>query len=143
DDPSVVVFAPGTPASAQLAVFLPGTSGKPEYVALLLSIVARQGYRVIGLEYNDVPAVAQVCPRNPNPACSGNFREERIYGDAQESPVENTPAEAIVPRLTALLRNLAKQHPGEGWKTYLSGDAPDWSKIVLSGLSQGAGMAAY
>ncbi len=26
---------------------------------------------------------------------------------------------------------------------YLAGGAPDWSRIVVSGLSQGAGMAAY
>jgi hypothetical protein len=31
----------------------------------------------------------------------------------------------------------------EGWADYLENGQPKWSKIAVSGLSQGAGMAAY
>jgi acetyl esterase/lipase len=41
------------------------------------------------------------------------------------------------------LRVLDASAPGEGWGGYLDGDQPRWDRIVVSGLSQGAGMAAY
>jgi predicted esterase len=144
DEPNYVVIKRSGSAQAQLAVFMPGTGGRPAKTMQLLTVVADQGYRVIGLEYNDFPAVVEVCPRNPSPDCSGNFRRKRIFGDATPSIVDTTRAESIVNRLAKLLEYLDRQHPEEGWRTYLSADgAPEWSRIVVSGLSQGAGMAAY
>jgi hypothetical protein len=143
DDPNLVVFDKDVGPDAQLAVFLPGTNGRPQNVALLLSVVAAQGFRVIGLQYDDEPAVVQICPRDPNPGCSAAFREERIFGGKDGAPVQNPPQETVVARLVALLRYLDRQHPNENWSRYLVGDQPDWSRIVVSGLSQGAGMAAY
>jgi hypothetical protein len=48
-------------------------------------------------------------------------------------------------RLTKLLTYLQAQHPEENWRQYLGGQGggPDWSRIVISGFSQGAGMAAF
>jgi len=143
DEASVVLFNRGAGPNAQLAIFLPGTGGRPQNVQPLLGVVANQGYRVIGLEYDDTPAVVQVCPRDPNPNCSANFREERIFGSGADAPVQNPPEEAIVHRLVMLLRYLDRRHPEEHWAGYLAGDEPAWSRIVISGLSQGAGMAAY
>ncbi len=143
NDPSFVVFHKSPTDGAEIAVFLPGTGGKPTYNQLLFHVVANQGYRVIGLMYDDDPAVIQVCPRNPNPDCSAQFREERIYGDLAGGPVQNPPAESIVHRLVTLLRYLDRNHPDENWRGYLDGDRPNWSRIVISGLSQGAGMSAY
>jgi hypothetical protein len=142
DEPNVVVFDRSRSAASQLVVFMPGTNGEPRRAIGLLQVVASQGYRVIGLEYNDSPAVVQVCPRKP-PRCSGDFRRKRIFGDDVTSVVDNTVAESIVSRLSKLLRYLDQSHPGEGWSDYLKGETPDWSRIVVSGLSQGAGMAAY
>ena len=53
------------------------------------------------------------------------------------------PAESIVARLVAALRALDRQAPREGWGAYLDGDQPRWDRILVSGLSQGAGMAAF
>ena len=143
DDPNLVLFNADAGEGAQLVVFMPGTNGTPRNTRLLLSVVANQGYRVIGLEYNDEPAVVQVCPRDPNPKCSGDFRQKRIFGDDVTSVVDNSPQEAIVTRLVKLLQYLDAKHPDEHWSGYLKGGEPDWSRIVVSGLSQGAGMAAY
>jgi len=143
DEPHVVIFEAATPATAQLAVFMPGTDGRPARAAKLLRVVAEQGYRVIGLEYDDTPAVVQVCPRSPSPLCSADFRRRRIFGDADARVVDNPPSESIINRLVKLLQYLAKEHPEQGWDGYLTGDAPAWDRIVVSGLSQGAGMAAY
>jgi hypothetical protein len=142
DEPNVVVFDRSLSTAPQLVVFMPGTDGKLRNTMGLLRVVASQGYRVIGLEYNDSPAVIQVCPRKP-PSCSSDFRRKRIFGDGISSVVDNTAAESIVNRLAKLLRYLDQTHPRESWSDYLHGDTPDWSRIVVSGLSQGAGMAAY
>ena len=143
DEPNLVVFNRSSGDHPELVVFMPGTHGKPRNARLLLGVVANLGYRVIGIEYNDEPAVAQVCPRDPNPRCSGDFRRKRIFGDDVTDVVDNTPQEAIVVRLVKLLQYLDAQHPGEHWGDYLKAGEPDWSRIVVSGLSQGAGMAAY
>lgn len=144
NDPNVVL-RPARMAGAPLMVFLPGTGGKPANPGLLLKVAAEQGYRVIGLEYNDRPAVIQVCPKNPNPACSANFREMRIWGDGPGAPgVWNPANESIQGRLVSLLKLLATRYPSEGWDTFLTPDnKPAWAKIAVIGQSQGAGMAAF
>jgi dienelactone hydrolase len=144
DDPNVIISPKGASAETPLVLFLPGTGGRPQNVVDLLRTVAGQGYRVIGLEYDDEPAVVQVCPRDPDPDCSANFRRMRIDGTGPGAPgVATPPAESIAARLVALLRALDKAAPGDGWAGYLEGDRPRWDRIVVSGLSQGAGMAAY
>ncbi|MDG2533304.1 hypothetical protein P6144_06570 [Sphingomonas sp. HITSZ_GF] len=142
DDPSVAIAPPGLPADAPLAIFLPGTNGIPGN-GPLLRVVAQQGYRVLSLMYNDSPAVVGKCPRDPDPACSGDFREMRIQGTGKSKAVQNSAAESIDARLVSTLRKLDHDYPGEGWGRYLDGDAPRWGNILVSGLSQGAGMAAW
>ena len=143
DDSNLVIVPQQTGARAPLAVFLPGSNGRPANVQLLLSTIAQQGYRAIGLEYNDEPSVVQTCSHNVDPNCSNLFRRQRIYGDADGSQASNPAAESITRRLTKLLQYLDQLQPDVHWGRYLNGDRPDWSQIVISGLSQGAGMAAY
>jgi hypothetical protein len=143
NEPNYVVVDDELPAEAQLVVFMPGTDGKPTNAAKFLGVIAGLGYRVIGLEYNDEPAVVQVCPRNPSPSCSGDFRDRRIFGDNTRSVVENTPAESILNRLIKLLAYLQEHDASKHWDDYLRDGQPNWSRIVVCGLSQGAGMAAY
>jgi dienelactone hydrolase len=144
DDPSVAVSKPGLSLDAPLAIFLPGTGGRPANVRDLLGVMADQGYRALGLEYDDTPAVVGVCPRVADPECSANFRRMRIEGSGPGVPgVSNPAAESITNRLVAALKALDRAAPGEGWGGYLDGDTPRWNRIVVSGLSQGAGMAAY
>ncbi len=146
DAPSVVV--PNKAVSgAPLVVFLPGTGGQPEANPKFIKFIADEGYPVISLMYDDDPAVAQVCPQNPDPDCSEAFRRMRVDGKAEgpgTPPVTNPEDESITARLTVLLYALAKGKPGEGWDRYIddSGNVR-WDHIVVSGLSQGAGMAAY
>lgn len=144
DEAHVIVRAKDAAPDAPLVLFMPGTSGRPENVDTLLRVVAAQGYPTIGLEYDDEPAVAQVCPRQPDPGCSAQFRRMRVDGAGPGVPgVQNSAAESISGRLATLLRALDKVAPTEGWGRYLDGEHPRWDRIVVSGLSQGAGMAAY
>jgi hypothetical protein len=143
DEPNYIVLEPNSTAQEDLVVFLPGTLGSPRSGMQLFGAVVEQGYRVIGLTYNDDPAVVQLCPRNPSPSCSGAVREKRIFGSNVTNMVDNTPGESIVARLVALLMYLDQHDSQRLWGTYLRGNEPNWERIVISGLSQGAGMAAY
>ena len=142
NEPNYVVFDEQSGPDSQLVVFMPGTDGKPSNAAHILRRIASRGYRVIGLEYNDEPAVVHVCPQSPLPSCSGDFRQRRIFG-GNKSVVENTQSESIINRLVSLLRYLQERDPARHWDGYLLGEEPNWSRTVVSGLSQGAGMAAY
>ena len=142
-EPNYVVFDRRTKPSAPLLVFLPGTGGRPMNTTEFSNVAARQGYRVVGLEYTDIPAVAQICPRNPDPDCSEKVRRKRIFGDDVTSTIDDRPTESVVNRLTMLLLALQRDHPAEGWGDYLDNGQPKWPRIAVSGLSQGAGMAAY
>jgi len=141
-DPHKIIFDRASPSNTRLLVFLPGTAVHPADYTHLLGIAAEAGYRVVGLEYYSLPAVAAVCAKNPDPACSGNFREKRIYGNDLTSAIDDTAADSIINRLTKLLAFLEEKHRGEGWGNYLVNGAPNWGRIAVGGSSQGAGMAA-
>ena len=143
DEPNLVIGDDSTTQPPPLVVFFPGTHGKPGNAEALLNVVAGQGYRVIGLTYIDEPPGTVLCPRNPNVACFTRFHAMRAFAQGP-APVANTYAESIEGRLVSLLHYLDRAHPAAGWSTYLTEDGhPQWSRIVVSGLSQGAGMAAY
>jgi len=134
--------------NANVFVFLPGTVNNGngirfDRLQLFLQTVSAAGYQVIALQYNNSPAVAQVCPQIADPSCAGAFREKRSFGDDVTQLIDDAPQESIASRLTVLLRFLAAQHPEQGWGRYLAGDEPNWGRIALGGHSQGAGMAAY
>jgi hypothetical protein len=138
-----IVFEKGVSDSAPLLLFMPGTGGQPERSTDFADVAAHQGYRVIGLMYNDEPAVMQICPRDPDPRCAEKFRQKRVFGDVRFDAIEQDANESIVRRLVALLTTLEREHPGEGWAGYMEAGAPKWTRIAVSGLSQGAGMAAF
>lgn len=143
DEPSMVYGGEPERRDAPLAVYLPGTGGTSEHPPeALLRTVESLGYRVIFLTYDNEPSVSEVCPRAPAD-CSSRFRTSRLFGGGEGDPVQTPPAEAIVPRLVALLRDLDREHPDAGWGQYLTQDGPAWPRVVVSGLSQGAGMAAF
>ena len=143
DAPHLVVFDRAAKPDAPLLLFLPGTGGRPDNTSAFAAVAARQGYRVIGLAYVDEPAVQQICPREPDPDCAEKVRRKRIYGDDVTGLIDDRANESIVSRLTTLLLALDRAHPSDGWSRYVSDGKPDWTRIAVSGLSQGAGMAAY
>jgi len=143
NEPNYIVFERHMKAGAPLFVFMPGTDGRPANTTDFSNAAARQGYRVIGLSYNDVPAVAQICPREPDPRCAEKVREKRIFGDDDTHLIDDSREESIVNRLVKILEKLRRDHPDDGWDDYLDNGKPKWARIAVSGLSQGAGMAAF
>lgn len=70
-------------------------------------------------------------------------RSESSAAMREARPVANTQSETIVNRLVKLLSYLQEHDAPRRWDGYLLNGEPNWSRIVVSGLSQGAGMAAY
>lgn len=139
-----VMFDREQPVGAPLVVFMPGTHGKPgnrDEMALMHLIIA-QGYRLAWISFDNDVSVSKICPHAPDPHCSTKFRRMRVDGIGP-GPVDNPVGESVVSRLTHLLSWLQAQHPGEGWGLYLDHGQPAWQRIVVSGHSTGAGMAAY
>jgi hypothetical protein len=127
----------------KLFVFLPGTGLTPGVYQLVEQEAARLGYHVIGLMYVNSPGLAKVCPNDPDPAaCYENSRLEIIDGIDRSPWVNVNVANSIDNRLTKLLQYLAEQYPDEEWDRFLANDEPKWSRIAVSGHSQGGGHAA-
>lgn len=143
--PHWVVYDPAV--AEPLLVWLPGTNGRPaDGPKLLLRAMRDSGFRVIGLSYLNSDAVGQVCVGarlRSHRHCAATMRQQRVWGDAVAAPIADRPEDAIVPRLVRLLKYLAAQDPAGQWTSYLEGDEPRWSRIVLAGQSQGGGMAAF
>jgi hypothetical protein len=143
NEPHVVVFDREAAPPARLLLFMPGTATSPASIDDFLTLAATLGYRVVSLSYNNLPAVVDICPKDPDAACSGKFRQERTFGEDVTAHIDDKPEESIVSRVVKLLVTLDKEHPSENWRQYLDGDAPRWDRIAVAGHSQGAGMAAY
>ena len=143
NDPNLVYAGGPEARTAPLVIFLPGTGGNSEKAPnALLDTIRQQGYRLIYLTYNDEGAAVKLCFRH-GPNCTDELRGSRTFGGRTEQG-DTPPAETIAQRLTDLLLYLQRVHPDQGWSYYLdAGGRPMWPRIVLSGLSQGAGMAAY
>jgi len=132
-----------TPA-AELFLYLVGTHGDPDDAKLVPLTAVNQGYRTINLMYNDVPATAQACDHDPDPACSEHLRQKRVYGEDTTHDIDDLPNESVVRRLTSLLRYLQERYPQDGWGGYLLPDGSvNWKRLVVAGHSQGAGIAAF
>lgn len=142
-EPHVVYFDPGVSPRDLLFVHLPGSFGVPENSRLILQEVARQGVPAIGLRYPNSWTVARLCRGSPDPACHERVRREILDGEDRTPLVMVTPANSIQHRLLSLLRYLSARYPSEGWERFFEGGELDWSKIVVSGHSQGGGHAAF
>lgn len=131
----------GAVAANKLFVFLPGTSGVPSMYRQILRSGAQNGYHVIGINYPNPTPVGGLCNASADPDCFWNVRREIITGTDSSPLVVIGPSDSIIGRLTKALIYLRTNFPNEGWGQYLSGDTPDWSRITVSGHSQGGGHA--
>ncbi len=138
NDPHVC-WLPGGTARNQLLVFLPGTNGLPRENFPFAITAAEMGFHVIFLMYPDTVAAQQICPNSNDPNAYMKFRLAIIQG-GQFEDFRVLPPDSIENRLAKLLVYLGRTQPGRGWDQYVDRQGQiDWSKIVISGHSQGGG----
>jgi len=136
--------SPAVAPAGRLFVFLPGTQGQPAHYTQIVRAAATRGLHAIGLNYPNQTAMGALCQFSLVPDCYWNARNVVVFGGG--TPVSGqlavTPADSIVNRLVRLIAWLSRQHPTEGWGTFLMADGSmDWGKVVLAGHSQGGGHA--
>jgi hypothetical protein len=85
--------------------------------------------------------VGVLCATDTDAECFWNVRREVISGTNTSALLEVSTANSIVHRLLKLVEYLDRQYPTEGWGQYLTSGAIAWSKVVISGHSQGGGHA--
>jgi hypothetical protein len=135
-------FNPNT-TNNQLLVYLPGSGDVPANGLLFQQLAAQLGYHVIGLMYEDGYFLAGLCGGDPDPdSCLFNAHFEIVYGVDTSTKVQVSSTNSIVNLLAKSLQYLATSYPREGWSRFLANGQPNWSRIALSGWSQGAGNSA-
>jgi hypothetical protein len=140
DSPSLAMVDPRSRSNGLLLVFLPGTGGQPACCRLFLRTAASLGYLAIGLTYDNQTAVGIRCLNDLS--CFGTVRRDIFDGTDPSANLSLPRRDGIEHRLTSLLSYLARRYPREGWGRFLSRRRPLWSRIVISGHSQGGGEAA-
>lgn len=141
--PHVVVIDRDTVPIDLLYVHLPGSRDVPASSRRILHHGAALGYPAIGLRYPNSWAVYNLCTSSSDPRCFDDVRLEIIDGIDRTDLVDVGSADCIINRLQRLLEFLAGAFPEDGWERFLDGEGEvEWSKVVVSGHSQGAGHAA-
>lgn len=126
----------------QLFLFLSGSFGNPNNQKLLLKEALNLGYHTINLSYPNSWTVGGLCRHSSDVNCHEKVRLSILDGVSRTDQIKVSQSDSIHNRLVKLLQYLQQQHPHENWDNYLNGDQPCWSKIVVTGHSQGGGHAA-
>jgi hypothetical protein len=135
---------PAATNRGRLFVMLPGTGAIPRNYRTVVRTGAARGYHGIGLTYVNATAVGELCSSNSSDLdCAGKVRREVITGEDLSTLIAVDVDNSIAARLAALLANLDRTYPTEGWGQFLRSGAVDWSLVTVAGHSQGAGHAAY
>ena len=146
NDPHYVSYNPDK--KGKLFLFIPGTGGKAERgPKKLFETAINAGYRLINISYINRPAVARICRNDSlvrDPQCARHFREKRIFGTGDMAWIPDQPQDAIVNRLTKLIIHLQEIDREGSWGDLLDDNKElRWDRIVVTGQSQGGGMAAF
>ena len=128
-----------------LWLHLGGSGGKPLNTTKLGSAAISSGYRYISLAYTNEPSISArcSCEEGPRPLdCEELARTEVLTGQDVSPWLEMESDEAIEYRLKALLSYLVQENPKGAWGDFLTAEGEiKWSRIAVSGFSQGGGMA--
>lgn len=131
------------PQKSQLFVFFPGTHGIAANYEVLNNVVAEMGFHAINLTYPNDEAVNSLCGGTSTDLdCYANVRLEILDGTDRTPLVNVNRANSAENRIIKLLIHLRNQYPNANWGQFLIDDSTiNWSKIIVSGHSQGGGHA--
>lgn len=127
----------------KLLLFIGGSYSNPADYYLVSDHAATLGLDVINLSYlNDIAAAP--LGSSADRLIFDNYREELCFGTAVSNVVSVDALNSIVMRAINLIIYLNKTYPDQNWGQYLtSANTLQWSKIIVTGHSQGAGHACY
>ena len=135
-----VYYNPSCISKNTLLLHLVGTSDNTNSTKLFPSLAANHGFHAIVLKYpNNNGSARTNCGNSSDSNCYLNFRKETIEGVDYSTDINVDNVDCINNRLEKLLTHLNKQYPKENWEQYLNGTQFNWSKIIISGHSQGGG----
>lgn len=129
------------PSKNTLVVFLPGTNRAPNSYQFITEQIALLGYHVIGLMYKTDPAINPICRPTDDVTCHWRARMETIDGTDRHPAVSVNLANSIINRLEKVLQYLTINQSSGGWDQFYSSGQLQWSKIMVTGHSQGASLA--
>jgi hypothetical protein len=124
-----------------VVVFLPGTFRKPADYLFVMGEIAKLGYRVIGLMYKTDPAINPICKNTDDETCHWRGRMENVDGIDRHPSVTVDVSNSIINRLSKELQYLIGKYPSDGWEQFYSSGEIQWSKIMVTGHSQGASLS--
>lgn len=127
----------------KLFVFLPGTTGSPQFYKLIVKKAASLGYHAIGLMYPNGTDLYTAAAASSDNTQFGKCREEIIEGADLSTGVTVDNNNCIKTRLYQLLVYLQQLTPSQNWQQFMTNNTIDWSKVVIAGHSQGGGHALY
>ncbi len=127
----------------KLLVFIPGTGASAKTYQYLPTLAANLGYHAITISYPNSKSAGSACASKPNDNCYTYFREEACFGTPVSDEIDIDSLNSIAGRIKNLLNYLNLQFPFDGWGDYIDSDQLNFSKIAFAGHSQGAGHALY
>jgi hypothetical protein len=132
---------PSVPQKNKLFLFFPGTGAVPFNYREILKHAANLGYHSIGLSYPNSLAINQICLSSTDTTCHSRARLEVFDGTDRHPDIQVDSNNSIQRRALRLLQYLENNFPGENWGQFYNGNEIIWSKLILSGHSQGGGHA--
>lgn len=127
----------------KLFLFFGGTYSSPKHYKYICETAVIFGYDAISLSYIDtVPAY--YLGNSLDSLVFDKYRQEICFGTPQSAFVTVDTLNSIYIRTLKLIQYLSLTYPSQNWGQYLlSPNTLDWSKIAVSGHSQGSGHSAY
>lgn len=123
----------GQCAGDLLFVFFPGSDGNPEAHTKIADVIGGTGVRVLILAYQNNNTLNKLC--GTNDSCYTLARQDRVEGSTSSAYV-NSVSDGVKNRLLKALQTL-------NWTSFYTGTTINWTKIIVGGFSQGAGVAAW
>ena len=127
----------------KLFLFFGGSFSSPGNYKFICKVAADLGYDAISLCYpNGVPVYP--LGSTADSLVLDKFRQEICFGTPRSIFVSVDTLNSIYTRTLKLVQYLSVTYPSQNWGQYLlTATTLDWSKIAVSGHSQGSGHAAY
>jgi hypothetical protein len=127
----------------KLVLFLGGSFSSPDDYSIFCQYPATLGFDVISLSYPNNVATAPL-GTSSDVLVFDKYRQEICFGTPLSAAVSVDTLNSIYTRTLKLIQYLALTYPLQNWGQYLATPTTlDWSKIIVSGHSQGSGHACY